>query len=811
MLQVGQSPVPGYKLEKFLGRGNFGEVWQSTSPGGTKSALKFLNLAQKQGRKEFRAIQKLKQIRHANLMPINAMWLLDQDNKVIPDEYLDTDFDLMPDTLHQTMAVTLLPPNVQPSMLVIAMPQAELNLLELLRDYQLKHPGDGLPVGELLDYMRDAAKAIDFLNSPRHDVGDGVVSFQHSDVKPENLMLMGGSVLLCDFGVAKTLTENSDMRATSMGGSLAYISPESLNGTPSNYSDQFSLAVSYLELRTGELPFETHTMQQVINDRSRGAIDLSKLPPQEAKVVQRALSVKPDLRFPNTVHFVEALRVASVPLKKKSPLPAVALVAALAAGAAVIPFVINRDDDQVIIEKDPEKDPLNNQKDPVDPVSKEGQEERRKALEQIEKATLGSTELVQATKLYVQSLKKGIAEEYQRPTISNLIPLTQQDRSFLRDSFAYSPNHQFAWISGEGNTVSVSHTLLGDANNIQIPNQVYNLSWIDDNTMAILAKGDSDSGSKVIYYYRTNGSLVPINGQFDEMCSVGGICYAIAGNKLQKISRSEVVESFDLESDQAGFSKTWQSDSAVAYQMLDSSSFLPITPNGVLPALSSKEGKNVELATLMLRKESEGELTPFLILTKEDLLGPFVGIFQLVADSAGKTQWKEESIDVKSLEPLTNPRPFSIEVLPSPEGDNGILLGHEDGNVTVWTRNNEGMWALVEQYITDGESEISAVGSFIVDVAGSESGPQKYIVCGNQAGAVFLIKRSGKKDDPNIRKIADFGEMKLMGGDSFDEPKTIFTDDRTLALQFKDGVIATWPLPHCVMVFEASLQAGEMK
>ncbi len=166
------------------------KVWQSTSPGGTKSALKFLNLAQQQGRKEFRAIQRLKQIRHANLMPINAMWLLDQDGKVIPDEYLETDANLLPDTIRQTMAVSSLPSNIKPAMLVIAMPQAELNLLELLQQAK-QHGQTGLPFAELIDFMRDAAKAIDFLNSARHDIGDGLVAFQHGDVKPEKLDAYG--------------------------------------------------------------------------------------------------------------------------------------------------------------------------------------------------------------------------------------------------------------------------------------------------------------------------------------------------------------------------------------------------------------------------------------------------------------------------------------------------------------------------------------------------------------------------------------------------------------------------------------------
>ena len=48
MLQEGDQPVPGYRLDSFLGRGQFGEVWRATSPGGAQVALKFLDLRDQQ-------------------------------------------------------------------------------------------------------------------------------------------------------------------------------------------------------------------------------------------------------------------------------------------------------------------------------------------------------------------------------------------------------------------------------------------------------------------------------------------------------------------------------------------------------------------------------------------------------------------------------------------------------------------------------------------------------------------------------------------------------------------------------------------
>ena len=77
MLKEGFEPIPGYRLLNFLGRGQFGEVWRSTSPGGTHVALKFLNVREQQGRTEFRAIQKVKGIRYPHLALTYALWLLD--------------------------------------------------------------------------------------------------------------------------------------------------------------------------------------------------------------------------------------------------------------------------------------------------------------------------------------------------------------------------------------------------------------------------------------------------------------------------------------------------------------------------------------------------------------------------------------------------------------------------------------------------------------------------------------------------------------------------------------------------------------
>ena len=103
MLKEGFEPIRGYRLLNFLGRGQFGEVWRSTSPGGTHVALKFLNVREQQGRTEFRAIQKVKGIRYPHLALTYALWLLDDNLQVIEDAAFDRNQTLMKESMGGTL------------------------------------------------------------------------------------------------------------------------------------------------------------------------------------------------------------------------------------------------------------------------------------------------------------------------------------------------------------------------------------------------------------------------------------------------------------------------------------------------------------------------------------------------------------------------------------------------------------------------------------------------------------------------------------------------------------------------------------
>jgi serine/threonine protein kinase len=267
-LQAGMEPYPGYRLRQLLGRGGFAEVWEAEKPEGTRIALKFLKVGKDHlaSAREIRAIQRVRQLDHPNLLHIENVW-----------SHL--------------------------GYLVIAMELAEGSLLDLLEASQAEF---GTPIApeQVCLLLAQAAQALDFLNARQHLLEGKRVAIQHCDVKPSNLLLFGETVKLADFGLSSQTS--SQMQAHRRAGTLAYTAPEVFQGRLSDHTDQYALAVSYCQLRGGQLPFPD-TPAQFDRSYVRPRPDLSMLTPPEQPILGRALAPVPQDRWPSCAELIAQL------------------------------------------------------------------------------------------------------------------------------------------------------------------------------------------------------------------------------------------------------------------------------------------------------------------------------------------------------------------------------------------------------------------------------------------------------------------------------------------------------------------------
>jgi hypothetical protein len=278
LLAPGARPLPTYDLVRVLGRGDFGEVWEATGPGGVPVALKFVRREAHADRAEMDSLEMMKDIRHPHLLLVFGAWERD-------------------------------------GYLIVAMELADGTLLQRLQEAQARGL-PGIPPGELLGYMRDAATAIDFLNDRRQPFQGGTAAgIQHKDtkpqnldIKPQNLLLVGGAIKVADFGLAKRLEDTHGSSSGAM--SPAYAAPEFLRYQATSQSDQYALAVSYCQLRGGRLPFRGNNMLELIHGHLSAPPDLGMIPEEERPAVSRALAKDPEKRWPNCQNFVEALAAA---------------------------------------------------------------------------------------------------------------------------------------------------------------------------------------------------------------------------------------------------------------------------------------------------------------------------------------------------------------------------------------------------------------------------------------------------------------------------------------------------------------------
>jgi serine/threonine-protein kinase len=155
--------------------------------------------------------------------------------------------------------------------------------------------------------LRDVTVALEYAHE------HGVI---HRDIKPDNILLSGGSACVADFGIARAITvastdnirhQDSD-HATLTGagmtvGTPAYMSPEQATSSPDidHRTDLYSLGCVAFEVLTGKAPFAGRSQQatlaaHVVEKPPLARLRHPSIPPVLAHLVEACLQKSPDDR-----------------------------------------------------------------------------------------------------------------------------------------------------------------------------------------------------------------------------------------------------------------------------------------------------------------------------------------------------------------------------------------------------------------------------------------------------------------------------------------------------------------------------------
>jgi serine/threonine-protein kinase len=152
-----------------------------------------------------------------------------------------------------------------------------------------------LPASEAVAIVVDVAEGLDYA----HRIG-----IVHRDIKPANILLDGGHGLICDFGVAKAVSEaaggSRQEAITGTGraiGTPAYMAPEQFLGDATPRSDVYALGAVLFEAITGS--------QWPIAGQSDP--DWSDVDPELQPILRKAVQMRPEDRWPDAGSFRQGL------------------------------------------------------------------------------------------------------------------------------------------------------------------------------------------------------------------------------------------------------------------------------------------------------------------------------------------------------------------------------------------------------------------------------------------------------------------------------------------------------------------------
>ncbi len=231
-----------YRVQRELGRGGMGVVYQVLSPSGTPLALKLLQPVERP-EQEVRALLALQ---HPNVVHI-LDWGEAEGQFYLVMEWVEG-----------------------------------RTLDEVIREARPEE-------AQVADWMSQLCQALTYIH------GKSIV---HNDLKPSNLMLREGRLILMDFGIAHSLEQ-----PRAQLGTAGYVAPEKIHGGTGDWrSDYYSAACCWFYLWEGRHAFEGRTPVQTLRLQGQGQLPQGQrpMPAHWDRLWSRWMNPDPDQRTEST-------------------------------------------------------------------------------------------------------------------------------------------------------------------------------------------------------------------------------------------------------------------------------------------------------------------------------------------------------------------------------------------------------------------------------------------------------------------------------------------------------------------------------
>ena len=218
---------------------------------------------------------------------------------------------------------------------------------------------DGENLRAWMQQPRSTEQILDAITQAARGLGGAhAAGIVHRDIKPDNIFVAkNGTVLVGDFGLARTsdelsgaadnsLLSSSELTRTgTLVGTPAYMAPEQVDGEAIAATDQFALCVTAWEALYGVRPFTGSTLGQLVEAVHRGPPvppSTRRVPSHVRAAIRKGLAADPHDRHPSMAAFVTALGA-----RRRGPLIAGAVIALAAAGGSAFALAMRAKSDAV--------------------------------------------------------------------------------------------------------------------------------------------------------------------------------------------------------------------------------------------------------------------------------------------------------------------------------------------------------------------------------------------------------------------------------------------------------------------------------